>query len=99
MRNCVLAAVALSCVLASAGCAHTPSDAARAQPPEGNAPVPKRPPKKIGLALGGGAARGFAEWLWGPLALGCPDSGLQIWQNGSFWARFALIDAQRPTGA
>ena len=55
----------LALAVALAGCVTTPSD----KPPSGEPPIatspatlqpPKRPPK-IGLALGGGAARGFAH--------------------------------------
>ena len=43
-----------------AACAQLPPPVPPAQPPAQAAAVPKRPPK-IGLALGGGAARGFAH--------------------------------------
>ncbi len=56
-------ATALTLAMTLAGCVHTPQD----KPPVPAPPVataqpalPKRPPK-IGLALGGGAARGFAH--------------------------------------
>jgi len=56
----------LACLLALslwlAGCASAPVEPARGEPPPAAAQpaVPKRPPR-IGLALGGGAARGFAH--------------------------------------
>ena len=58
------------CLLALAGCATPPSAvktestvAGRpdATPPTVTAPAPTRRPLKLGLALGGGAARGFAH--------------------------------------
>jgi NTE family protein len=53
-----VAAVVLGAVLA--GCASKPRPVEPVVPPIAVAPVPKVPPK-VGLALGGGAARGFAH--------------------------------------
>ena len=56
-------ALALSLTLTLTGCVHTPQDKPPVpEPPVATTqpPLPKRPPK-IGLALGGGAARGFAH--------------------------------------
>jgi NTE family protein len=53
----------LGCALVLAGCSTTPTPAPTVPGPVATAPAPagvKRPPK-IGLALGGGAARGFAH--------------------------------------
>ena len=56
-------ALALALALTLTGCVHTPQDKPPVpEPPVATTqpPLPKRPPK-IGLALGGGAARGFAH--------------------------------------
>jgi NTE family protein len=59
-------AIAMALVGALAGCAHKPADkpADKAPAPESpvvTQPAPLKRPPKIGLALGGGAARGFAH--------------------------------------
>lgn len=50
----------LAALLALAGCQTTPRPVSPAPPPPATPDPPPRPPK-IGLALGGGAARGFAH--------------------------------------
>lgn len=52
--------IVLLCVLALAGCAQTPPSAPQTQP-VAQAPAPVKRMPRIGLALGGGAARGFAH--------------------------------------
>ncbi|WP_374321847.1 patatin-like phospholipase family protein [Pseudoxanthomonas kaohsiungensis] len=53
----------LAGLLASLAACQTPPPAPPAEPPAPEPPLPKPPPKppRIGLALGGGAARGFAH--------------------------------------
>ena len=60
VATALAAGLALALTLLLAACAVAPTPAPVPEPPAVVAPVPKKPPR-IGLVLGGGAARGFAH--------------------------------------